>query len=101
MSKNKFVPRKVNGKIQRAKTYTPGMDVICVRGPIAVIDTIRSRAKKLDVSISQFISDLVMPKKPAKKKAAKKASKPSVKVANSNGVAALVKVDPKPEASAA
>lgn len=105
MSNKKFTPRKVNGKIQRAKTYQPGYDVICVRGPIAVIDTIRSRAKKADVSISQFVANLVMPKKPAKKKPARKASKPATKketkAANTNGVTAAAKTEPKPESAAA
>jgi len=46
----------VGGKVQRAATYQPGWDVVCVRAPSAVIDKIRALAKKGETSISQLVS---------------------------------------------
>lgn len=80
-------PKKVDGKIQRARTYAPGWDVICVRAPANVIDKIRSTAKGSKTSISACVAgkfgfklegrkpkaDKTAPKAKAKKSASKKA----------------------------
>lgn len=49
-------PKKVNGKVQRARTYAPGWDVVCVRAPSSVIDKIRSAAKGSKTSISACVA---------------------------------------------
>lgn len=53
--KKKFTAVRVKGKVQRAATYQPGTDVVCVRGPIGAIDRIRATAKRKEVSISQLV----------------------------------------------
>lgn len=83
-------PKKVDGKIQRARTYAPGWDVICVRAPSSVIDKIRSAAKSGKTSISACVAakfgfklegrtkkakPTEKPKKAAMKTKAKKAAK--------------------------
>ena len=55
--KKEWKPRKVDGKIQRARTYAPGWDVICVRAPASVIDKIRSSAKGAGKSISATVAE--------------------------------------------
>jgi hypothetical protein len=86
--KKEWKPRKVDGKIQRARTYAPGWDVICVRAPASVIDKIRSTAKGAGKSISVCVAEKFGFKakaekktKPAKKAATKKA-KAKTKEAN-------------------
>jgi hypothetical protein len=70
-------PKKVNGKTQRARTYAPGWDVICVRAPSGVIDKIRSEGKKVG-SISKCVAAKFGFKLEGRKKksSAKKTSKP-------------------------
>jgi hypothetical protein len=94
--KKEWKPRKVDGKIQRARTYAPGWDVICVRAPASVIDKIRSSAKSGGKSISATVAEKFgfkldgktrkAPKaktsKPAKKAAPKKAAKAKTKEPN-------------------
>jgi hypothetical protein len=77
--RTKWKPRKVDGVVQRARTYTPGMDVVCIRVPNLVADHIRNRAKRLKVSISQLVSDAFMkaPIKPAKKRSHHKKAAPN------------------------
>lgn len=72
----KWTPKKVKGKIQRARTYAPGWDVICVRAPSPMIDRIRSEANKRDISISALVCSKFG--KPSKKKtSAQKIAKPT------------------------
>ena len=70
-SKQEWKPKKVDGKIQRARTYAPGWDVICVRAPSSVIDKIRSAAKSVGKSISHAVAEKFGFKFDAKEKKAK------------------------------
>lgn len=66
----------VKGKVQRAATYQPGYDVVCVRAPSPAIDALRSRAKRAGISISQFVcAGLKLGPKKRSHKAKQKAAK--------------------------